>query len=62
MHNNSPSILPYAADVFIKWNKPQLLCIFTEEIQIEQVNDDVYDRFFENHTIPKGVEKKLQNY
>lgn len=46
MHNNSPSILPYAADVFIKRNKPQLLCIFTEEIQIERVNDDVYDRFF----------------
>ena len=62
VHHQSPSILPYDADVYIKRDSPKLLGILLDTIRPELTTIDPYKPFFEDHSLPLRVEKKLLNY
>ena len=59
LFNKSHSILPYDADVCMKRGYPRLLCVFADKIIPEINSFNPYKSFFENHTLPKQVEKKI---
>ena len=61
VHQHNPSLLPYDADVIMKRDSPRLLSVFVSPIQLEKKESDPFKYFFENHTLPKKVEKKISN-
>ena len=60
---DTPSILPYPADVHIVRNKPRFLAALTDTIipPHAPTNEPTYKKFFGEMTLPHSLEKKLQN-
>ena len=61
MHQHTPSLLPYDADVIMKRDSPRLLSVFVSSIQLEKNDSDPHKYFFEDHTLPAKMEKKISN-
>ena len=59
LSERTPSILPYPADVDTQRNKPKLLGIHTENIDFENETVNYFKPFYENHELPRKVEKKI---
>lgn len=57
--SNTPSILPFPVDVDYFRDRPKLLGVLVDQIDIQHTSIDPYKSFFENHTLPVKLEKKI---
>lgn len=59
LHSNRPSLLPYPADVDVFRDRPKLLGVLIEPVDVKATLKDIYKPFFEKHVLPKKLEKKI---
>ena len=58
LQKHEPSTLPFPAHVDFFRNRPKLLGIFIEQVDINPTISDPYKAFFEKNELPYKMEKK----